>query len=96
MSLADQDFDRTKSLGIFNVSTRLTERLAAHKAVESMVVLTNLSIERRLSLPPEVDRIRYDEAVEGRWSRMLWDQVGVYRATREAGLPWLFMPKGYA
>ena len=97
ISLADQRFDQTKSLGIFNFSIGLSRALARNPNLERLTVLTNSS------LPPvgETDsgRAALTECAAGNtgklW-RLWWDQFGAYQAARRAANEWLFLPKGYA
>ncbi len=93
--MADQSFQRTKSIGILNVSLGLLEGLARHPAVEKLNVLSNSS----LILPNgggQKPAIRnYDAPARGRLSRMIWDQWYVYRAAAMTGCDWLLLPKGY-
>jgi len=95
-SLADQDFQRTKSLGIFNFSLQCLRHLARHSELDALEVLSNSSLPLPADLPGKT-RIRlHDEAIAGRLPRAWWDQWGVYQAARRAGNPWLFLPKGFA
>jgi glycosyltransferase involved in cell wall biosynthesis len=95
-SVADQNFEQTKSIGIFNLSVQLAETLARRPEFEQFAVLTNHTLEGWLRLPPHVPLIRRDQAVAGRLQRILWDQWGVYRAAQGLGHDWLFLPKGFA
>jgi glycosyltransferase involved in cell wall biosynthesis len=95
-SLADQNFDRTKSLGIFNVSTQLLENLSRSEGLEHIDVLSNSTLKDRLDLPQKVRLGYHDEAVSGWLGRIIWDQFGAYKAARKIGNEWLFLPKGFA
>jgi len=95
-SLADQDFSRAKSVGIFNVSTQLLEHLAWHIGFSRLNVMINSSLEGKLRLPAWVTVKRHNEAIRGKLGRILWDQWGVYKAARTSGNQWLFLPKGFA
>jgi hypothetical protein len=95
-SISDQSFQRTKSIGILNVSLGLLEGLAGHAGVEQLVIFSNSS----LALPIAAGQKRlvrnYDSAAQGRFGRILWDQWRAYRAAAKTGCDWLFLPKGHA
>lgn len=95
-SLADQDFNRTKSVGIFNVSTQLLENLAKSAHSLRLNVLSNSSLSGRLLLPPGIPMKCCDQAIRGRLGRIIWDQWGVYEEAKKSGSQWLFLPKGFA
>lgn len=95
-SLADQNFDKTKSLGIFNVSTQLLENLAGHRHIARLTVLSNSTLAGQLRLPLEPIIEYHNEAIGSRFKRAFWDQWGVYDAARKNGSRWLFLPKGFA
>jgi glycosyltransferase involved in cell wall biosynthesis len=95
-SMADQDFARTKSLGIFNVALGLAERLASRQEFSRFTVLANHTLANHLQLVPAAQVQPHDEAIAGRLRRALWDQLGVYRAAARAGNEWLCLPKGFA
>lgn len=96
LSLADQDFARTKSVGIFNLATALARRLAERGEISRLTVLTNATLDRAAGLPDGVKRQRHDLAVRGRLARLWWDQWAVYSAARRTGDDWLLLPKGFA
>src|SRR6266404_5581565 len=95
-SLADQDFQKTKSLGIFNFSVDFLSHLAGHPRLEALTVLSNSTLLLPSSLPERTRKESHDEAIAGPLLRAWWDQWGVYRAARRIGQPWLFLPKGFA
>jgi glycosyltransferase involved in cell wall biosynthesis len=95
-SVADQNFEQTNSIGIFNLSVQLAETLAQRSEFEQFTVLSNHTLAGWLRLPPHVSVIKHDQAVAGRLQRIFWDQWGVYRAARQVGHAWLFLPKGFA
>lgn len=95
-SLADQSFERTKSLGILNLSTGLLEALARRPEIKNLVALTNPDLDARLSPISGVTTRSIRGAIAGRIRRMLWDQWRVYSAARNARTDWLLLPKGYA
>ncbi len=97
-SVADQDFQRTKSLGIFHLSLGLLEQLAARWDPARLAVLSNDSLVKHLerALAPQVTRYECNQATKGRLHRLLWDQWQVYQAAQRAKGDWLFLPKGFA
>jgi len=94
-SIADQNFAQTKSIGIYNLSVNLLRYLADREEVARLTVLSNRTVERILPRSGKTVVTRCDQAIRGRWSRLVWDQWGVYRAARQAGNEWLFLPKGF-
>ena len=95
-SLADQNFSSTKSIGIFNVSIQLLENLAKHNSFKNLTVFTNSTLHNKLRLPSNAVIQCHDEAISSRFGRILWDQSGVYKAAKNSGNRWLFLPKGFA
>lgn len=95
-SLADQEFVHTKSLGVWNVSTQLLDRLARHSELERLAVFSNRTQNGVVPVGGRVTRRDFNYPVAGAWGRVWWDQAGVYGAARRAGNPWLFLPKGFA
>lgn len=95
-SLADQDFGQTKSVGIFNVSTQLLEHLSQDTRFARVSLLSNSTLRDKLKLPPEMPVKYYDEAIDSKMGRILWDQWGVYDAAKNSGNQWLFLAKGFA
>lgn len=95
-SVSDQSFERTKSIGILNVSLGLLGELGRQPGIEKLAVLSNSS----LTLPGGGGRKHvvknYDLPARGRLARLIWDQWRVYRAAAKTGCDWLFLPKGYA
>jgi glycosyltransferase involved in cell wall biosynthesis len=95
-SVADQNFQRTKSIGILNLSVQLAGKLAERPEVNRLMVLSNRTVNKWLSLPARVAVRHHDVAIAGRLGRVYWDQFGVYRAAGRSGNEWLFLPKGFA
>ncbi len=97
-SLADQHPEKTKSIGILNVSLSLAAGLCQRADVQAMTLLTNRHLEDRLRFvgAAKARQQRADWAVAGRLRRMAWDQWGVYRAAQRTGHEWLILPKGFA
>jgi glycosyltransferase involved in cell wall biosynthesis len=95
-SLADQDFERTKSIGIFNVSLQLADALAVEPRLDRLTVLVNQWHMPRLNLPPHVAMALRDEAAGRGLQRILWDQWHAYDVARRLGNEWLLLPKGFS
>jgi Glycosyl transferases group 1 len=95
-SLAEQSFDRTKSVGIWNVSVDLLKALVQQPHCPPLTVLANGSIVEKLKLPPTVRTELYNKASRGGFARIWWDQFGAYSAARRTGNQWLLLPKGFA
>ena len=96
LSLADQNVATTKSIGIYNFSTRLARELAACPALDRLTLLTNDTIA---DLPADSDRVAravFNGVATSKFMRLLWDQSGVYTAAAGSGGDWLFLPKGFA
>lgn len=96
VSLADQDFARTKSLGIFNLSLGLTRWFAKGGRFSRLTVLTNPTLASSFAWPDGVKCETHKLALRGRLARLWWDQWGVYSAARRTGNDWLLLPKGFA
>jgi len=95
-SIADQSFDRTKSLGILNLSLQLAEALAARPEVGRLELLSNSSLAewhgRVTGRPVHL----FDRAAFSRLGRMVWDQLQVYGVAAGHDVEWLMLPKGFA
>lgn len=95
-SLADQDFARTKSIGIFNVSLQLARALGGEPRLGRFTVLANHTLQPALTLPPHARVTLCERAIGGRLERILWDQWQVYSETERTAHDWLLLPKGFA
>jgi glycosyltransferase involved in cell wall biosynthesis len=95
-SVADQNFQQTKSVGILNLSVQLPPFLAQRPEIGHLVVLSNSSLEDRLTVPSTVAVHRHDLALRGKLGRIWWDQWRVYSVARRLGNEWLYLPKGFA
>jgi glycosyltransferase involved in cell wall biosynthesis len=95
-SLADQNFVRTKSLGILNLSLQLAEVLCARSEIPKLELFSNSSLRewhvRFRGRPVHC----FDKAFDTRLGRVLWDQQRVYGEARKRDLQWLLLPKGFA
>lgn len=95
ISLTDQSFRATKSVGIYNVSVGLAKGLALCEDVTELHILANREIAPLLAdMPPHVHLHLADKAVPVRYGRLWWDQVGISRAVREIQPDWALLPKG--
>lgn len=94
-SLADQCFSKTKSVGIFNVSTKLLEKLAQSSRIGRLSVLSNSSLKGKLRLPANVNIQCHNEATINMFGRIIWDQWGAYAVAKNSNNHWLFLPKGF-
>lgn len=94
VSLADQLFAQTKSVGIFNLSLGLVEQLARRPEISRLTVLANRTLVDRL--PDTLDVRWHNAPARGRLGRIWWDQWGVYSAATATENEWLFLPKGFA
>lgn len=95
-SMADQHFERGKSVGIYNVSRGLAARLARQPDIRNFTVFLNDSLVGKLDLPPQTQIRVCNGAARGRIGRILWDQLGVYREARRSKNEWLLLAKGFA
>ena len=93
-SLADQNFNQTKSLGVFNVSRQLIENIASRTQFAKLNLLSNSTLDEHLKLPSHTI-IQYHDEASNKLGRIHWDQWGVYAAGRRSGSKWLFLPKGF-
>ena len=94
-SIADQNFQKTKSIGILNLSAQLLETLIEYSYFSRLSVFSNSGLAPRFSFPPQVKVSLHDIAIRNNFGRMWWDQVQIYREARRNGNEWLFLPKGY-
>lgn len=95
-SIADQNFARTKSIGILNFSSSLLAALARQPQRADVTALTNSTLTASVNLPERTAAKFFDYAADSGAGRMWWDQFGAYSAARATGAEWLFLPKGFA
>ncbi len=97
VSLTDQSFAATKSIGIFNVSMGLVRGLLACDEVEQLHILGNDECAKQLqALACEKLHLHLmDRPVPTRYGRILWDQYGVQQAIRAIEPDWCLLPKGF-
>jgi len=94
-SLADQDVETTKSIGIYNISLQLAQYLSEHPQIQKFTVFSNSTVSPHLRLAAKARVQEYNFARRTRAGRMLWDQWALYRSARATGHGWLFLPKGF-
>ena len=96
LSLTDQSFAATKSVGIFNVSMGLARGLMQASDVKELHILGNTECSAHFAqLPPHVHLHLADKPVPRRFARVWWDQVGVCAAIRSIAPDWAILPKGF-
>lgn len=95
-NLADQHFERTQSIGIFNVSVQLLQHLARDGRYD-LHVLGNSSLHPFLEdVMDYITFHTYDQPLSGKLQRITWDQFGVYRESMRLKANFLFLPKGFS
>lgn len=96
ITLTDQSFTRTKSMGIFNVSMGLTRGLMHCPEVTELHVLGNNECMGAFpDAPPHVHFHLTDKPVPRRFGRVWWDQFGLSAAIRNIAPDWAILPKGF-
>lgn len=96
IALTDQSFQRTKSMGIFNVSMGLTKGLMSHPCVTELHILGNNECNEVFSdCPPHVHLHLLNKPVPRRFGRVWWDQFGLSAVVRKIAPDWLILPKGF-
>ncbi len=96
IALTDQSFQRTKSMGIFNVSMGLTKGLMNHPAVTELHILGNDECKDVFpDCPSHVHLHLLDKPVPRRFGRVWWDQFGLSAVVRKIAPDWLILPKGF-
>jgi glycosyltransferase involved in cell wall biosynthesis len=95
-SLADQSFERTKSLGILNLSVHLARELAHSDAFKRFTLFSNRSLASRIELPAGCELHEFGGPAGNSAGRIAWDQWRCYSEARRTGNRWLFLPKGFA
>lgn len=96
ISLTDQSFAATKSVGIFNVSMGLTRGLMSCGEVSELHILGNQECADSFGdRPSHVYLHLLDKPVPRRFGRIFWDQWGVSRAIHAIRPDWAILPKGF-
>lgn len=95
IALTDQSFQRTKSMGIFNVSMGLAKGLMNCPEVTELHILGNDECgEAFKDCPAHVHLHLTDRPVPRRFARVWWDQFGLCAAVRKINPDWVILPKG--
>lgn len=97
IALTDQSFQRTKSMGIFNISMGLTRGLMNNPEVTELHILGNDECREAFQdAPAHVHLHLLDKPVPRRFKRVWWDQFGLSAAIRRIAPDWAILPKGFA
>lgn len=95
ISLTDQSFTTTKSVGIFNVSVGLARGLASCKGISELHILANREVAPLFADMPEHVKLHLTEKeVPRRFRRLWWDQIGLPKTIRRIQPEWAILPKG--
>lgn len=96
LSLTDQSFKATKSMGIFNVSTGLAKGLMHCPEITELHLLGNEECAAAFAGAPSHVRLHLaDQPVPRRFGRLWWDQAGLPAALRRLAPDWAILPKGF-
>ncbi len=96
LTLTDQSFTATKSVGIFNVSMGLAKGLMQCPEVSELHILGNNECAAAFAdCPAHVHLHELDRPVPRRFGRVFWDQLGLPAAIRRIRPDWALLPKGY-
>lgn len=96
LTLTDQSFTATKSVGIFNVSMGLARGLMQCPQVSELHILGNNECAAAFAnCPPHVHLHELERPVPRRFGRVYWDQLGLPAAIRRIRPDWALLPKGY-
>jgi glycosyltransferase involved in cell wall biosynthesis len=94
-SIADQDVETTKSIGIYNFSLHLAQHLSEHAQIQKFTVFSNSAVSPYLRLAAKARVQEFDFVRRSKVGRVWWDQWGLYHSARATGHRWLFLPKGF-
>jgi hypothetical protein len=95
-SIADQNFVKTKSLGILNLSLQLGAALSARPELARVELFSNSSLRQWDGRFSGRHVHCFDHASATRLGRIFWDQYRVYDEAKKQGVQWLLLPKGFA
>ncbi|MGB9601270.1 MAG: glycosyltransferase [Verrucomicrobiia bacterium] len=95
ISIADYCFERTRTIGQMNFAIGLIKALACSNYIDRLVVLKNRTIKFDFE-KQNICFIDCDEAIRSKFSRIFWDQIGLYRIIKKTGVQWMFLPKGFS
>jgi hypothetical protein len=94
-SIADQNVETTKSIGIYNFSLHLAQHLSEHPQLRKFTVFSNRTVSPCLRLAAKARVRDFNAAHRSKLARIWWDQWGLYRSVQATGHRWLFLPKGF-
>lgn len=95
VSLTDQSFYATASVGIYNVSIGLCKGLINCPEISELHLLINEEMKDLFAnCPPHVHLHFADKPAPSRFKRLWWDQIGVCAAMRRIKPDWVILPKG--
>lgn len=96
ISLTDQSFFATKSVGIYNVTMGLVKGFMQCEEIHELHLLGNNECAPALgALPPHVHTHLMNKKVPRRFNRVWWDQIGCGSAIRAIRPDWALLPKGF-
>lgn len=96
LTLTDQSFAATKSVGIFNVSMGLARGLMTCPGIKELHILGNNECTAAFQhCPDHVHLHELTRPVPRRFGRVFWDQFGLPAAIRRIKPDWAILPKGY-
>ncbi len=73
-SIADQDVETTKSIGIYNFSLQLAQYLSEQPQLGKFTVLSNRTVSPYLRLAAKARVQEFNFARRSKVGRILWDQ----------------------
>jgi len=94
-SIADQNVETTKSIGIYNFSVQLAQHLSEHPQIRKLTVFSNRTISPHLRLTTKASVRDFNSARRGKAGRIFWDQWALYQSAEATGHHRLFLPKGF-
>jgi hypothetical protein len=94
-SIADQNVETTKSIGIYNFSLHLAQYLSEHAQLQKLTVFSNDKVSPHLRLTAKAHVQEFNFARRSKVGRIWWDQWGLYQSAQATGHRWLFLPKGF-
>ncbi len=100
ITLTDQSFTKTTSLGIYYVSVGLCQGLAAAEGVSELIIMTNGEFDNvieeiRNANPDRVKIKRIHQSAPSGWRRVIWDQRECVTHANRTRADWVLFPKGF-
>ncbi len=96
ISLTDQSFAATKSVGIFNVSMGLVRGLMQCAQIKELHILGNNECATAFTdAPVHVHLHEMHRPVPKRFQRVWWDQIELSQVIRRIRPDWALLPKGF-